>query len=489
MPFLLAFVMTVWLGYEPNEPRPGIPAKALPETFRIAYVVYANDRQDGTFNQFAAELFAELQKDAGFKAQYKEYDFSPIAYTQSPEKLKSKSFVAFLTPLKFIEFEDYFKSGIEPLQIVKKGNDQSAYYNAAVIVNIDSRIDSLESPNIARVFAIKPGSLSGNRAPLDLLYHNGVIARPDIGTLGKRWIVTECDTHSEVLNHIRLDKDAIGFTWYDAAATDVKPLVRYGCYPMDIVAVSRDIADNATVVTAIKTFLKARLERRRTETGAVVPGALENSPVRANGVVDFSPQFKAAIMQIRLLSSASPGSGFAVVPWCVIAMAAVVSAITARIRGSEKLRNHREWSLRRRIGYECKITLDTALDSVLWFAVIGLAGLALWVADSAACKRCVEWLVAGTTSAGIITLSAAIGVFLGVLISPINASQRVRARAGQVFGALLEKVPGFARKEAGASESAEAPPAPTAHAQVEAKPDPVPTVSSPDPVLQVEGPI
>jgi ABC-type phosphate/phosphonate transport system substrate-binding protein len=191
-------------------------------------------------------------RDSSFN--YSAINYVQIKYVDPPEELlNGRSILVTLTPLKYMIIQEEHHANLIPLFVTKKRSEKVPYYPSIFIANKNSRINSLNSTAIRRVYCVKY-SASGYLAPIYKLFEKGIISSPNKkGINNKGWELGELLSHGELVEKIRSDTNAIGAAWNfenwdNPVAAEVKPILRYNCYPQDPFVISPDLRKYETYI-------------------------------------------------------------------------------------------------------------------------------------------------------------------------------------------------------------------------------------------------
>lgn len=394
----------------------GIGAKIL----TISYVTFDRDSHESGIKEFFNLLFNCLrQEDTLFASSYSEWTFSGVKYTHPPPNTLHDT-IAILTPLKYAEFKDYYPKQLHPILIARKGSMRLPYYSAVAVASGDSSITSLMSPAIQNVYMLEDGSLSGNAAPLTLFWQMRMINRPTMSELEKLpWKITRVNSHDKVLQAVARNSSSIGFTWTRSDLDDwyVKTVVRYGCYPQDVVCISEELQPFQSTISRLMTKLA---EDRADETAGA---SLNRPPLDIRGFVNWDTEYEnatehVAMMRRRILTvSPSAISGLFLVFFSTSCLCLVF-----RLFEDKQLRT--DSAILVRLWRAVTLLVGSLIDSALWLVMLWLVSFVRGI------DVLLRPLLQETPTDRItFALIAGSGAVLGVVIASIPVARRIRESA------------------------------------------------------------
>lgn len=342
----------------------------------FSYVYYLGDTHDESIKAFFNGVFEQLRLEPSFAGKYTDWAFRTVPYDSDPDRLLYRDTVSILTPLKFTEFYNHYRESLVPILVAQKGPSKSPYYSAVAIASETSPNHDLSDPTVKELVMLQAGSLSGNAAPLTLLWQRGLIASPSAKAVESKGLrIKYFNTHEEIESYVRDTPDAVGFTWARNNMSGIRVLIRWGCFPQDIVCISENLMPYRARISEVMTRMASE-----SEGSGVGPmkATLDAPPLQIRGFEPFTTEFKnsaAHVNHMRERLNRSGGVSMAV--WQLLWMAAVVACATIRCVVSRKLLGDMRMLIRaREIGAIFFISVfDAAIVLTLIYLVVAKTGL------------------------------------------------------------------------------------------------------------------
>lgn len=177
---------------------------------------------------------------------YNDIDIRHIDYHDGPTAITEDA-IATITPLKYIKFQRENKANLIPILITQKRNEPTPYYSAILISSKKSRISSIYSPHIRKVYFVDTNSTSGFLALVLKLHEEGIISKPTLAGINeKKWNYEFCESHRDVENKVTQDTTAIGAVWNyqdwpNQDSSNINVLLRYDHFPQDPLVISKNL--------------------------------------------------------------------------------------------------------------------------------------------------------------------------------------------------------------------------------------------------------
>ena len=245
-----------------------------------------NDSLLKVFQQFIRDI---NQKTPNFN--YSDISYRPIDFMLSPN-LVEESTIGSMKAANFIYCNNNLSKQLIPIFIVKKDNQEFPYYTSYFIINKNSNIESLNSPEIKKIYFVDEQSASGFIAPIHQLWESGVISQPSLKSAKKMFgeqNVIKAGGHQAVIQHINKDDElnSIGFCGeVPDSLSHSKILLRYAYLPQDVIFVSQNLKQ---YIPQIKEWLKNHTKS----------GIFQNTSTRITGIEDFDLEHQAAYMNLK----------------------------------------------------------------------------------------------------------------------------------------------------------------------------------------------
>ena len=230
---------------------------------------------------------------------YTSIDFIRVSY-ETPCAQLENSTIGTLTPLKFLECNNASPDNLKPLFIVKKRGEPIPYYSAFFITGRNSKVFSLTSDAIKRIYLVHPNSASGYVAPLYFLTDANIITAPtEAAVKAKGWEIIKGGEQREVLARLQDDEHAIAavgqFPGQDnPASAPVRLLLRYYSLPQDPVVISSDLREYEAEIKDWFTSIYSQ-EPGGTSQGASI---LAKSSSTISAILPFEPEHENAFAHL-----------------------------------------------------------------------------------------------------------------------------------------------------------------------------------------------
>lgn len=248
--------------------------------------VTQNDILLKAINNFITEI-----KKSTPNFNYSSISYKPIDFMNSPN-LVGESTIGSMKAANFIQCNKKLQQKLIPILIVKKNNQELPYYNSYFIINKNSNIKSLNSPEIKKLYYVDEQSGSGYFIPIHSLWEAGVISQPSLKSAKEQFgetNVIKAGSHPDVIQDVSNDKayNSVGLCGEAPASTsNATVLLRCSLIPQDVIFVSQDLKQ---FIPQIKDWFKKQTE----------DGVFKNTSTRITGVEDFGLEYEAAYIHLE----------------------------------------------------------------------------------------------------------------------------------------------------------------------------------------------
>ena len=230
---------------------------------------------------------------------YTDVEIRPIDYHAGPGSIL-KDAIATITPLKYIKFQQEDKTGLIPILITQKRGELTPYFSAILISSARSKISSIHSDKIKKVYFVDSNSTSGYMALMLKLRDEGIIDNPTLAELKRKgWNYEFCGGHRDVEERVCEDTQSIGAVWtftnwpnQDSACVNV--LLRYEHFPQDPLVISKNLEPFKEEITdwLLHSFINDEDIKATLSKCMDITGFVPFRPEHENAFVDVYNKFK-----------------------------------------------------------------------------------------------------------------------------------------------------------------------------------------------------
>lgn len=262
------------------------------QTNNLKFILVNHEEKEG--NSSLLDAFHDFIKDIRQNVptfNYSSISYQSIDFMNSPN-LVEESTVGSMKAANFIYCNKHLANQLIPIFIVKKNNQEIPYYASYIIVNKNSNILSLNSPEIKKLYYVDEQSASGYIVPIHNLWELGVISQPSLKSAKEKFgenNVIKAGTHQEVIQKVSEDKafNSIGLCGEipDSTSNSII-LLRYSLLPEDVIFVSQNLKQ---YIPAIKGWFGEQLTR----------GIFKNTATHITGIEDFNLEYQAAYSNLE----------------------------------------------------------------------------------------------------------------------------------------------------------------------------------------------
>lgn len=368
------------------------------------------------------------------------YTVRSIEYSDSiVPKVLRRNIIGFLTAQKYAELTRNNRDAVVPLFVLTNGKQNSPYYSASIIVATGSKIDSVRSSSIRRVFHTGPGSLTGHTAALDYLWRQGVIQEPSIaGCREVGWQIEGPDQgifrSPDVVSGVSNDPTSIGFVWYDAYGqfekSGTRTLACFGLFPNETIVISKHLSP-----------YKEKIEGAIRENASLLNGA----PLFATGVRAWSDELASATSYVASLSHQPSRSGWGTPilrPMIFVPGGTLFIATVVRVLRSRRIWDQR-WKIRRRLGRVFLIFFSSVIDAACLYTVLIVLLFLCWIPLRGGWgPTLLDFAEVPARSVSVWIVSGALLIFLGIVTAATNVFQVVARKSPALVQSALDRIGG-----------------------------------------------
>jgi ABC transporter, phosphonate, periplasmic substrate-binding protein len=241
----------------------------------------SNDSLIRSFQGFINEI-----KEKAPNFNYETISYSEIDYMKSPNRVE-ESTIGSMKAANFIYCNKHLSNKLIPIFIVKKNNQELPYYSSYFIVNKNSNIKTINSPEIKTLYYVDEQSASGYIVPIHMLWESGVILQPSLKSaklkFGEKNVI-KAGSHQEVITKVNEDNSfsSIGLCGEQPViSSNSTILLRYSLLPQDVIYVSQNLKQ---FIPQIKDWFKEHVSH----------GLFRNTPTSISGIEEFTLEHQAA---------------------------------------------------------------------------------------------------------------------------------------------------------------------------------------------------